>query len=335
MNSHQPNVPSHSAQVSHNGFSTKRIGHNSATYGQELRADLEHLLNEDSEKLFIFAQWHINDYIAGTQGMTLEHEGAYQRFLMKLYSKGKPLPDDDSFMARMMALSTRVWKRVKDALIAAGKIIVRAGCLTNSRFEKERIKRAEQLRKRSFAAQCRWENEREKPVPAEPVSAKFAGSLPEVSGKFCENQAEKVNEIKGSQDACAYANHKPISKSNTTLIRAREDMELIRKRLLEAGGSAINEAYPGFLSLAEPIRWLDNGCDLEADIVPAIKRAIASKRTGKIMAWSYFSAAVQEARDQRLLPMEVPKTNGFRHSKPQWVVEREEQKAVIDSYDWS
>jgi hypothetical protein len=82
----------------------------------------------------------------------------------------------------------------------------------------------------------------------------------------------------------------------------------LRKRLLEAGGTAINEAYAGFLVLADPIRWLDAGCDLEMDIVPAIQKTVAAaaKRNQKIVSWGYFSEAVQEARDRRLIPMDKP-----------------------------
>ena len=300
------------AQAVDTNFSTKttaRAGHNSAPYGEQLREDLERLLTEEADRLFIYAQWHIGDYIIGTQGMSLEHEGAYQRFLMRLYARGKPLPDDDRAMAAIMSLSTRVWCRVKAALVALGKIIVRAGCLTNARFEKERLKRAEQLHKRSLAAQARWRQEREvsaKPKEAaEPVCPKLRESLPETSGKFYAKNDEKPNEIKVPQDASAYANQYPLTKNNTTLYRARarEELDALRKRLLEAGSSAINEAHPGFLVLAEPISWLEAGCDLEMDIVPAIQKTIRGKRAGQIVNWAYFRAAVREARDIRLAPM--------------------------------
>jgi hypothetical protein len=116
---------------------------------------------------------------------------------------------------------------------------------------------------------------------------------------------------------------------------AGEEFEVLRRRLLEAAGSAVNEAHPAFLSLSDPIRWLEGGCDLEADIVPAIQRAVAAKRTGKILCWSYFDAAVQEARDRRLLPMETPRVNGNgHHHEPDWVTVRKKQKAVEDAFDW-
>lgn len=176
-------------------------GHNSAAYGQELRDEIETVLGDDHEKLFHFAKWHIEDYVQGTKGMALETEGAYIRFLMRLYRRGKPLPDDDRFMSIVMGLSIRVWKRIKGSLIAIGKIVLRSGCLTNMRFEKERKARAEQLKKQSEGMRKRWANERAAKEKNQEVSGKFQESLGEVSGKLSGKVGEKTNEINGTDDS--------------------------------------------------------------------------------------------------------------------------------------
>jgi uncharacterized protein YdaU (DUF1376 family) len=171
------------------------MGHNSATYGEELRDQVETILGDDHETTFRYAQWHIGDYITGTMGMQLEQEGAYIRFLMRLYQRGKPLPDDDKFMATCMNLSLRVWKRVKDSLIAVGKIIAKAGCLTNARFEKERLQRAETMRKQAEAARQRWERQRAEKMGLTEVSGKFAPSLDETCPKLSQSTEKKLNKI--------------------------------------------------------------------------------------------------------------------------------------------
>jgi uncharacterized protein YdaU (DUF1376 family) len=136
-------------------------GHNSAAFGETL-AEVETVLGDDHETVFHYVQWHIGDYIAGTDGMVLEIEGAYMRFLSRLYRRGKPLPDDDLLMASTMGLTTRVWRRVKQVLIGFGKIIARNGSLTNARFEREREARAAEIKKRSAAATARWEKSAKK-----------------------------------------------------------------------------------------------------------------------------------------------------------------------------
>ena len=325
MNTARHNVNEHPAQVFPSGFSTDLPAKDS----QNGRSD-KAPNGAAGTPLFIYVQWHVGDYTLGTQGMSLELEGGYQRFLMRLYARGKPLPDDDSIMASIMSLSTRVWRRIKMALVEMGKIIVRSGCLTNERFERERLKRAEELRKRSLAAQARWQAEREKAALSKrvektnlatetPVSAKFEPSLPETSGKLSGKSDEKTNEINGLHGKGAYANQYPLTNNNTTLlarVRTREELEAIRKRLAEAGGSAVNEALPGFMVLSEPISWLDNGCDLEMDVVPIVQRAVQSKRNGRISGWAYFRAAVLEARDRRLAPLPAGPSAALNANQP-------------------
>lgn len=164
-----------------------KIGDNSAAFGQTLRGDIETLLG-DEKIVFHYVRWHINDYISGTKEMTLETEGAYMRFLVNLYERGKPFPDDDRVMARVMRLSVRVWRRIRDGLMAVGKIIRKNGCLTNSRFEKERWERADEMRKKALAANTRWHKSPQ-------VSPKFEPNLAETSAKLDAMFAGKINEI--------------------------------------------------------------------------------------------------------------------------------------------
>ncbi len=174
------------------------MGHNSETYGELLLGDgVESVLADDSKKLFHYVQWHLADYITGTQGMSPEQEGIYIRFLVRLYDRGKPFLDDDKFMASMMSLDVRRWRRVKADLVGFGKITIRSGGLTNSRFEKERQKRAAELRRQAEATQKYWEKKRSEKDTSEEsrgkVGAKSEGSRGEVPSTFAE-KPRKINE---------------------------------------------------------------------------------------------------------------------------------------------
>lgn len=221
-------------------------GHNSSSYGETLREQIETILSDDHETTFRYAQWHIGDYITGTMGMQLEQEGAYIRFLMRLYQRGKPLPDDDRFMATCMNLSLRVWKRIRDALISVGKIIAKAGCLTNARFEKERQLRAETIQKQAEAARLRWAKQRAEKMGLAEVSAKFAGSLDETSPKLFQSTEENINEINGSfiTDHMLTNNQYPLTIKEEPPIVPLQGDDSARKRR-----SSIPEQYPeGFES---------------------------------------------------------------------------------------
>lgn len=275
------------------------IGHNSGNGVAVITPDA------DEGTVFHYISLHIGDWLGGTVGMTPEQEGAYFRFLAHLYQRGKPLPDDDRLMARVMSLSLRVWKRLKSDLVALGKIIIRAGSLTNNRFEKERQKRAEEMRKRSEAAQARWAKSRE-------VSAKFAPSLGETSGKLGANVVEKsnkINDVPIEVDMLSNIQN-PIS-NNTTLLarpafdRSRESLDALQDKLLSAcnGAAANPAACPAILSMSEPIRWIEGGCDLELDVLPTIRERAHRMAPQSVRNWRYFSQAVADAKAAREAPM--------------------------------
>lgn len=271
----------------------RMMGHNSAAMGvgQIMADDLEKLLG-DEKVTFHYVRWHINDYIEGTEDMELEVEGAYMRFLVNLYRRGKPYPNDDRVMAKIMRLSVRVWRRVRDGLIALGKIIAKNGCLTNSRFEKERQKRAEEMRKKAAAADTRWGK----------TAKTLAKSSGKSSAKFSSNQDEKPNKINETASDVHIVARIQNPESNRRSSRLT-DTEL--SAALESAAAACLKnpaASPGLLILSEPRRWLEQGCDLELDILPAL-RAVAARGTRNIGGWGYFTNAVAEARARRTAPM--------------------------------
>ncbi|SEQ70780.1 Helix-turn-helix domain-containing protein [Faunimonas pinastri] len=82
----------------------------------------------------------------------------------------------------------------------------------------------------------------------------------------------------------------------------RAEQDRLQDALHRAAGDALNAASPGLLVLSAPLRWLAHGCDLQADILPAIQAVAARHRGSPVRAWDYFTSAVFEARDRRLQP---------------------------------
>lgn len=127
-----------------------------------------------------------------------------------------------------------------------------------------------------------------------------------------EGPAKGQNSIKDRKDI------RDISSSRA---RTRDELENLSARLQEVVGPSFNGAQSGFLTLAEPLSWLDSGCDLEMDIVPAIRMVMSAKRPARINGWWYFREAVREARDGRMQHLEH---NGAQVPRPaHW---RDEQR---------
>lgn len=84
---------------------------------------------------------------------------------------------------------------------------------------------------------------------------------------------------------------------------ARDPLTAMSDLLWEAGGQALNRTSTGLMVLSRPIAWLEEGCDMEADILPAIRAASARASPQSIRSWKYFDQAVADAKARRLAPM--------------------------------
>jgi len=109
--------------------------------------------------------------------------------------------------------------------------------------------------------------------------------------------------------------------------------ELSRQMFAAAGNAMASEAIaPGLASMMVPQMWLDQGCDLRLDVLPAV-RHVASKIRQKIRSWDYFTAAVHEARDKRIAgkPMRSAKVIAMvRDLTPEELeIAREQSRAAI------
>lgn len=213
------------------------------------------------------------DYMADTLHLTTEQHGAYLLLLMAAWPHGGRLPNDPKKLARIARVSSRRWHLVAEDVLAFFE--VDGDEIVSKRLERERKKADSISAKRSASA--RREKQR-KPLK---------------NNKTAQANAEQVP---------TYPEPEPdiddVSLRSTS--SPREDLDGLSDRLCEAAGITDATKTAGLLSLSDPLNWLANGCDLDADILPTLRR-VASGRTG-IRSWSYFSQAVFEARDRRLAP---------------------------------
>lgn len=116
--------------------------------------------------------------------------------------------------------------------------------------------------------------------------------------KFQQNQSEKASQPRKNNDLPqavampARVKPEPEPNKDTTLPDARA--------MCAALGVTDETKTPGLLSLSDPIRWIENGCDMEKDILPTLRQM--ATRGKAINSWAYCTNAVFAARDRRLSP---------------------------------
>lgn len=99
------------------------------------------------------------DYLRATRHMTLEQRGAYMDAICLQMERGAPLPDDCSWLAHQMHISTRKARAIVDELIDLQKIKRTPQGLSNDRCEAE-IEAREKQRQANTATAERREKER-------------------------------------------------------------------------------------------------------------------------------------------------------------------------------
>ena len=113
-----------------------------------------------------------------------------------------------------------------------------------------------------------------------------------------------------------YNNINNLNKSTTTnqeparegLPQTRDEYQALTDKLLEAcNGSLDNPANcQGLLNLATPLMWLREGCDLDADIIPALRGMGTAAHGRRITTWNYFTNGIRRARDTRVCGLPPP-----------------------------
>jgi uncharacterized protein YdaU (DUF1376 family) len=79
-----------------------------------------------------------SDFLHGTAMLSCEEKGAYTVALDLMYERGGPIPNDGVWIARMCGCSVRKWTQtLLPALIAAGKLWINDGKVSNGRMEFE------------------------------------------------------------------------------------------------------------------------------------------------------------------------------------------------------
>ena len=79
---------------------------------------------------------------------------------------------------------------------------------------------------------------------------------------------------------------------------------LIDQLQTAAGASLANPAAcPGLLVMGTVNSWIEQGCDLQKDILPAIRARAAKAAPGSIRSWSYFTQEVVTQKATRVTPL--------------------------------
>jgi len=155
-----------------------------------------------------------------------------------------------------------------------------------------------------------YEEKKSSRVKADHLKQKQSGETGRVSPDHS-SRAEVSNNI--------YNNN--LTQHNTEQEAARVaalDLGKLSERLITASAGCLDNPAncQGLLNMGVPMMWLDNGCDLDRDILPTLTAAGTALRGKRIRSWSFFTPAIQEQRDRRIAGMPAASVSTRVSAKP-------------------
>ena len=232
--------------------------------------------------------WYKRDVDAwrgGTRGMSLEMRGFYSELLDAMWDAQGPLPSDEKRLAMMVCCNVRTVRKLLPQLIAIGKVVETPEGLTNNRMANE-IAMANSAKRKPNSVSVEADFE----PNSSPIRAEFASKNPKnpmFSTRGLEEEERKKIDIAAQQVDTAKVAVLPF--------------KIFYERLIEAAGSCLTNPVnaQGLLSVAIPQMWIDQGCDLDRDILPTLAAAGTNPKRRNISSWGYFTAMVAQARASR------------------------------------
>jgi uncharacterized protein YdaU (DUF1376 family) len=236
-----------------------------------------------------FFKLYIGDYQRDTAHLSMAEHGAYILMLQHYYATEKPLPvgkalhrmlraQDKKDRDAIDAVSREFWTETKDGLV-------------NLRANEEIGKATAQAETNARIAREREERRKASRSGNEPSTNRAKNDQP--------NQTPDTRHQKDNGDDSA---------------RARLDR--LEASCREAAGGALDSTSTGLMVLDRPLAWLEGGCDLELDVIPAIRAAAARASPGTIRAWKYFDRPVADAKASRDQPMLEGRINAGNYQSP-------------------
>jgi len=161
----------------------------------------------------------------------------------------------------------------------------------------------------------------ENPVVAECQPEKPEQDKPREEKPQQENPAELLN-----KDSLPSKDSKQVRIDDVERAKPKIKPRELEDKLREAAGEdVLNSASPNIMVMAEPLRWMQQGADLELDILPTVRAVGERVRQRpmhfgrKIAGWAFFTQDVMGAYRQRM--EEIPtsttpyhgETNGNRN----------------------
>lgn len=216
---------------------------------------------------------YVGDYLKDTGHLSTEQHGAYFLLLMRIWSAGGSMPDDEARLARLAGVSVKKWRPIWAVL--SEFFDMADGRITHRRITLE-LQKAEALRQKRAAAGARGGSRKPNEIKAAPEAIATAELKQIIPGQVSKDASQAQHPAAG---------------------RTRADFDAIEADLRDAAGLQSHPS-PNLMVLSAPLGWLESGHDWQLDVLPTI-RSVTARMSRPPKSWDYFTEPIREASAKR------------------------------------
>lgn len=218
------------------------------------------------------------DYLRDTGHLSTEQHGAYLLLIGHYWTTGKPLLDNDAQLSRIARLPSAVWKRARDTIAAFFSIT--DGLWRHTRIDAELKKAGEYLERQAVNGR--------------------KGGRPKTQSKPTANPG--LNPRPNPDETTSQPTPPSPTIENTPQQPSLDAARALKMREAKDRVSSILNS-PSVTMFNRVDAWLEAGCDLERDIIPAIQSGLAKLNGSTVRSLSYFDGMVADAHAARTRPL--------------------------------
>lgn len=222
-------------------------------------------------------------YLADTRHLTTVQHGAYLLLLMEAWRRpSSALPDDDVLLAKLAGMTMPEWQDTKPSVMAFWKCDGRTKTWTQKRLLKEKNRVKKSTQKQQSNAKSRWNKEKDASHGNARGDAK---AMPNAS----QNDASRSRSRSISTATPLPPTQNPVPSG------AGLSFDLVEAALRSVPGLE-NHPVAVAPSIAPLWAMVQQGWNLETEILPGIRTVLAKARPGAVRHWAYFVPSIEDQR---------------------------------------
>jgi uncharacterized protein YdaU (DUF1376 family) len=159
------------------------------------------LLDGDDDPKMRWVKVSPHELLEGIAELNMEERGYYMTMFFTMYARMGGMPFDEREGAKILRVDIRMYRRLRDRMVAMGKLYVDEGELKNARTEYEITEYARKIRRFKDAAAQRVAKRREQVGLAYKlavVADEIGQTSPELLPNFSQTSPELLPEVPGS-----------------------------------------------------------------------------------------------------------------------------------------